>query len=651
MQIKQGDEWKAAFITPLGLFEPTVMFFGLCGSPPTFQAFMNHNFADYIQEQWLVIYMDDLMIGAYSTEDLDHKVHLVLERFHSLNLSLKLSKCEFDKVEIEFLGMIVGSGCIHMDPAKLSAIATWPLLKSVKAVHALLGFCNFYRKFIPRFSNIVAPLTALTHKNYPWMWGPPQQTTFTTLLSHFQTAPVLHLPDVQQPFIVMMDASLLASGRILMQRDGNSDLRPCAYLSQTFSPVECNYDIYDRELLAIIHALDHWCHYLQGTRHPVTLLTDHKNLTYFHQPQKLSHCQARWMMFLQDFDLHFVHVPGTALGPTDALSCLPNSDLSSDNTDVTLLPNDLFISAIDTALIDKIQSSSVADPLVVTALQNLSQGSPLFPRSSLLDWHFHDSQLYFKSRLYIPAVARHDLISSVHTSLASGHGGFFRTYSSLSRDYWWPGMSSFVRCFIAGCALCQQMKVNTHLTSPGLSPLSSSCTHPFQQLSVDLVTSLPLSLGFDSLLVVVDHGLLKGVILAPCNKDIDTKGVAELFFKNIFLRFGLHDRLISDCSPQFTSAFAMELACILGYDLKLSTAYHPQTDGETERVNQEIETYLRMFCQGQPNSWAEFVPMAEFAHNSATHLSTQKSLFSLILGYEPQDYPKIGQTFLPSLKE
>ena len=147
---------------PLGLFEPTVMFFGLCGSPLMFQAFMNFNFADYIREGWLVIYMDDLAIGAHSADDLDHKVRLILQRFHDLRLSLKLSKCEFGKQEVEFLGMIVGRGCIHMDPAKLSAIATWPPPKTVKAVRALLGFCNFYRKFIPNFSNLVAPLTALT---------------------------------------------------------------------------------------------------------------------------------------------------------------------------------------------------------------------------------------------------------------------------------------------------------------------------------------------------------------------------------------------------------------------------------------------------------------------------------------------------------
>ena len=217
----------------------------------------------------------------------------------------------------------------------------------------------------------------------------------------------------------MTDASLIASGGILMQRDGNGDLHPCAYLSQMFSPTERNYDIYDRELLAIIHTLEHWHHYLQGTAHPITLLTDHKNLTYFCQPQKLSRRQARWMMFLQDFDLHFVHLPGSAMGPANVLSRLPDLDTSSNNIDVTVLPNTLFIHAIDIALVDKISSSSSSDPLVVSALQNLSVGSPLFPCSSLSDWCFSDSLLYFKNHLYIPATARHDLISSIHSSCRS----------------------------------------------------------------------------------------------------------------------------------------------------------------------------------------------------------------------------------------
>ena len=122
------------------------------------------------------------------------------------------------------------------------------------------------------------------------------------------------------------------------------------------------------------------------------------------------------------------------------------------------------------------------------------------------------------------------------------------------------------------------MKVNTHLTIPVLSPIPSSCTRPFQQLSVDLITDLPLSSGCDSLMVVVNHGLSKGVILIPCTKTINAKGVAELIFKSVFLQFGLHNHLISDRGPQFTSAFATKLAHILGYNLKSSTAYHPQMD-------------------------------------------------------------------------
>ena len=535
VRIKEGDEWKAAFITPLGLFEPTVMFFGLCGSLPTFQAFMNFNFADYICKGWLVIYMDDLAIRATSKKDEERKVRWVLQRFHDLRLSLKLSQCEFSKSEVKFLGMVVGCGCIRMDPAKLSAIASWPPPKTIKAVRLFLGFCNFYRKFIPSFSTVVAPLTALTCKTQPWTWGPNQQAAFTTLLAHFQNTPVLHLPDIHHPFIIMTDASLLASGRVLMQQDDNGDLHPCTYVSQTFSPAEHNYDIYDWELLAVIHALDHWHHYLQGTQHPVTLLTDHKNLTYFCQPQKLSHHQACWMMFLQDFDLHFLHILGSAMGLANALSHLSDPDTSTNNANVVLLPDDLFICAIDVALLNKITLSTPSDPLVLDALHGLSTGSLLFPRSSLTDWSFSDSKLYFKNHLYVPPAACHDLVSSVHLSLASGHGGFFHTSSTLSRDYWWPGISSFVCRFVAGCALCQQMKVNTHPTVPALSPVPSSCTCPFQQLSVDLITGLPPSLGFDSLLVVVNHGLLKGVILTPCNKTIDAKGVANLFFKNIFL--------------------------------------------------------------------------------------------------------------------
>ena len=211
-------------------------------------------------------------------------------------------------------------------------------------------------------------------------------------------------------------------------------------------------------------------------------------------------------------------------------------------------------------------------------------------------------------------------------------------------------MSTFLCKFIAGCADCQTAKVNTHPTIPGLSPLAVETPLPFSSILVDLIMGLPNSHGYDSVMIMIDHGLMKGVIYCPCTKNIDAAGIAKLFFTNVFPRFGLHSKVISDRGPQFASTFTQELACLLQYDVALSTTYHPQTDGETEQVNQELETYLRLFSANKPEGWSKLLPIAEFAHNSATHSITQKMLFFLIMGYEPRAYPPLGKTFLPNLE-
>ena len=252
--------------------------------------------------------------------------------------------------------------------------------------------------------------------------------------------------------------------------------------------------------------------------------------------------------------------------------------------------------------------------------------------------------------MYIPPDACHTLVSSLHSSPTLGHAGRFYTKTFLERDFWWPGLATYVNKFIEGCAVCQQNKVNTHPVCPPLNPIPSSTSLPFKQLSVDLITDLLEVHGIDSILVMVDHGLMKGVIIIPCSKTIDAAGVGKLLFTNVFKCFGIHDSLISDRGPQFASALARELARLLKYDIKLSTAYHPQTDGQTERVNQEIETYLRIFCTNQPCSWPNLLTTAEFQHNSAPHHSTKVSPFSLMMGYEPRAYPPIGKTFLPALE-
>ena len=175
-----------------------------------------------------------------------------------------------------------------MDPVKLDGIASWPTPKKVKDIRSFLSFTNFYCHFIPDYSNVAQPLINLTKKNLSWNWSPACQTSFDTLKSPFLSKPVLHLPDLAAPFTIAMDASKYASGAILLQTDLNGEWNPCSYLSQLLSPAERNYNIYDRECLAVICTLKSWQHYLHGSLFPVQVFTDHKNLTYFHSPQTLN---------------------------------------------------------------------------------------------------------------------------------------------------------------------------------------------------------------------------------------------------------------------------------------------------------------------------------------------------------------------------
>ena len=338
----------------------------------------------------------------------------------------------------------------------------------------------------------------------------------------------------------MTDASLTASGGILMQKDSNGDLHPCAYHSATFSPAERNYDIYDRELLAVIQALKEWRHYLTGTEHLVTIIMDYKNLGYFKQPQNLSHRQARWWLFLQEYDIRWGVERGINMGPADALSRKDEVETNDDNWEITLLKGRdqyFHICAIDTTLAKKISSLSNKDPIITKALatMNRDNSESWIPHTTAADWEFINDSLYFKHRLYVPAPACLELVCSLHESPTGGHEGFFHTLHRMQREYWWPGMSTFLRRFITGCANCQAAKVNTHPMVPGLSPLAVENPLPFSSISVDLITGLPNSHGYDSVMVVVDHGLMKGVIYCPCTKNIDSKGVAQLFFTNVFL--------------------------------------------------------------------------------------------------------------------
>jgi RNase H-like domain found in reverse transcriptase/Reverse transcriptase (RNA-dependent DNA polymerase) len=361
VRIKEGDEWKAVFITNEGLFKPTVMFFGLTNSPATFQTMMNSIFADEIAEKWLTVYMDNMAIHTKCQPDETEEQHIqhhrsyikhILDTPLKYNLFLKLEKCAFKQPSIEFLGIWVTQGEVQMDDTKVERVHNWRVPTNVTEICKFLGFTGYYHYFIKDYLRIAWPLLQLAHLTTPWSWSETEQMAFETLRNRMVNKPILQQPDFTKPFILLTDASAYGMGAILSQEgESNSSnptqkprLHPIAYYSATFTETECNYNIYNRELLAIMKAITHWRPYLIWMKEPFTILTDHANLLHWKSPRKLNRRTTRWHRELQDYNFKLQHVPGKLHTAADALLWPPGADEGKDdNQQITMIPEAAFI--------------------------------------------------------------------------------------------------------------------------------------------------------------------------------------------------------------------------------------------------------------------------------------------------------------------
>ncbi|KAK3528240.1 hypothetical protein QTP86_027953 [Hemibagrus guttatus] len=281
IRIREGDEWKTAFITLTSHYEYLVMPYGLANAPSVFQDFIHEVLREFLH-RCMLVYIDDILI--YSRSLAEHRRHVaeVLGRLREFQLFLKAEKCSFHQPSVQFLGYNISSSGIQMDEGKITAVRDWPAPTTVKELQRFLGFVNFYRRFIQDYSIIADPLTNLLHnKPKSLIWSPAVEKAFNTLKRAFTTAPLLIHPDPDKPFVVEVDTSTTGVGAVLSQQQGNpSRLHSCAFFSHKLNPAERNYDIGNRELLAIKLALEEWRHWLEGARHPFLVLTDHKNLEY-----------------------------------------------------------------------------------------------------------------------------------------------------------------------------------------------------------------------------------------------------------------------------------------------------------------------------------------------------------------------------------
>ena len=647
VRIKKGDEWKAAFITNQGLFEPRVMFFGLTNSPATFQTMMNEIFQEELREGWVSIYMDDILIHTDNDRPRHRKcVHRILDKLKKHDLYLKPEKCLFEQEEMEFLGVVLKNGTIQMDPTKIKGVADWPRPNNVRDVRAFLGFTGFYRYFIPNYSKIARPLIDLTRKATPFHWEPPQMKAFETLKTIMCRKPILRQPNYDDPFFLLTDASAYGVGAVLSQegetnpRSKKPFLHPIAYYSSTFIPAERNYDIYERELLAVLKSLEHWRPHLAATEKPVTVLTDHANLAFWKNPKKVNRRVARWFATLQDYHLRIKHVPGKQHAAPDMLSRRPDADKGEqDNLDLTLLPPELFIRLTTEPSQEWIDLEKSIARAQKRHLQLVLKWKPKFNLTLKKSTTAPNLKLWLaQGRLVIPPneALKREILYHNHGKPTTGHPGRDQTIQRVAAHYWWPGLKEWVANYVKGCAPCQQNKILTHRRKVPLFHIPAHPTaFPFQVVAMDLITQLPKSDGADAILTIVDQGCTRAAVFLPCSTTITGEGVAKLYLENVYRWFGLPTKIISDRDPRFTSHFAKALCEKLQIKQNISTAFHPQTDGLSERKNQWIEQFLRLTTNAQQDEWKHWLPVATAVHNNNVNATTKVTPAHALLGYLP----------------
>ena len=704
LRMAAGEEWKTAFRTRYGLFEYNVMPFGLTNAPASFQHYINDVLREFL-DVFCTAYMDDVLIFSNSVTEHEQHIKKVLAALQKAGLQIDIDKCEFHVTETLYLGLIITTKGIRMDPRKLAAVAEWPVPRNLKDVQAFIGFANFYRRFVKAFSNVVAAMIALTKKGIPFIWSEECQRSFDELKSRFVTAPVLQHFDPEKDIDIECDASDWMVGGVMSQKDDDGVLHPVAFFSKKHSPAECNYEIYDKELLAIVRCFEEWRPELEGTKNPINVLSDHKNLEYYMTTKQLSRRQARWSEFLSRFNFKITYRPGKLGGKPDAFT-RRSGDLPSGEGDerleyqkqVVLKPHNFHIpdpsqpattkpialaSVIPSLNLESTSKSTLYHVLGVPKLSKLTlapitigEDNEEAPRAMALEdliSEAYENDNFTKSVLTALRAGAHKLkginlseckevddrvywrelqlvvpdyqdlhlriLRSSHDAPVAGHLGRAKTYSIVARSYYWPSLRKAVARYVRNCHTCSRAKSSRFQYQGLLKPLPVP-ERRWKDISIDFVTGLPECEGLNAILLVIDR-LTKMRHIIPCSNEVDARMLAQLFIRHIWKLHGLPNTIVSDRGPQFVAQFWESLCSRLKIQAKLSTAYHPETDGQTENANAFMEQFLRTYTSYQQDDWVEWLAMAEFAANNAPSESTGVSPFfanygfDLRMGFEP----------------
>ncbi|GJS27391.1 putative reverse transcriptase domain-containing protein [Tanacetum coccineum] len=478
-------------------------------------------------------------------------------------------------------------------------------------------------------------MTKLTQKKVKFEWGDKQEAAFQLLKQKLCSAPILALPEGSEDFIAYCDASKKGLGAVLMQRE-----KVIAYASRQLKIHEKNYTTHDLELGAVVFALKIWRHYLYGTK--CTVFTDHKSLQHILNQKELNMRQRRWLELLSDYDCEIRYHPGKANVVADALSRKERDQpLRVRALVMTIgldLPKQILNAQTEARKPENIKNEDVGGMLLENAKDpEKVRKEKLEPRA--------DGTLCFNGRSWLPCYGdlRTVIMHESHKSKYSIHPGSDKMYQDMKKLYWWPNMKADIATYVSKCLTCAKVKAE-HQRPSGLLVQPKIPEWKWDNITMDFVTKLPKSSqGYDTIWVIVDR-LTKSAIFVPMRETDPLDKLARMYLKEVVTRHGIPVSIICDRDPRFASNFWKSLQNALG-TIRYSTAYHPQTEGKSERPIQTLEK-LRACAIDFGKGWVNHLPLVEFSYNNSYHASIKAAPFEALYGRKcrsPVCWTEVGE--------
>lgn len=614
----ESREYTAFTIPGRGLYHFKRMPMGLSNSPATWQRLADRLLGAELEPNAFV-YLDDIIVVSDNFEKHIEVLGKIFSRMIAAGLTFSREKCKFGLSELKYLGYIVNANGLLVDPEKVKAILDIPPPKKVTEVRRILGVASWYRRFIPSFSTVIAPMTELLRKNKEFIWSDACDTSFQTIKNSLVSAPILSCPDFSKPFIVQTDASAYGIGAVLSQQHDTGEQVIC-YISRSLSRAERNYSTTERECLDVLFAVEKLRPFLEGYRFVVVM--DHHSLVWLHNLKEPTGRLARWALRLQQFDFDIVHRKGQEHVVPDLLSrAVPEiTTLKTDRDGKTSITStDKWYNA----MLDRV----TRNPLQYSQWRILN--GKLYKYVSCRYLNLREDYELWKE--VVPKELRKSIIEKFHDSTISCHAGIYKTCERIKVLYFWPKMLCDIARYIRACPVCLAHKPIQNAPA-GEMGQTCSASKPWHTISIDIVGPLPRSTqGYKFILSIVDT-FSKYVLFIPL-RSATASVVTDKIEEHVFLVYGVPNILICDNGAQFRSSIFGKLCNNYKVKILYTPLYHAQSN-PVERYNRTLKTMLSCFVKENHKTWSKLLPKISCAIRTLVNETTGVTPFFINFGRE-----------------